>query len=296
MPNYFANPHTIYIPIWNSAGTGLVAGITTASMSATIFRDDGAGVAASAAPFSAGGGWYGLRVDGAENSADHMRCYLLVSASAANGFVEWDNTHDVVVWGTAQNGSAAGVTLPAGFRGSGTSSLYVGSLLELLEGPGAGQTRVIATMTSGGGIVVSSAFVATPNGTTIVQVRRQDQDVVDIEALVSAALSTYGVPNSAQVSAVVAGALSNYDVPTSADVSTIVRVAAWTQSMTEPASAPDWASVNRGQGLAWLLARGANRHDQTGTKMLIYNSAGTEIASASVGDDGSTAKREQFLG
>lgn len=148
-----------------------------------------------------------------------------------------------------------------------------------------------------------------------------------MSAVGAGVLANYDVPTSADVSAITAGVLTNYDVPTSADVSAIVSAvvsgvlasygvptsaavsamvsaitsavvgpAVWNRSGSEPVSAPEWTSVNRGQLVDWMGARAVNRHDQTATKIEIFTSAGAAIASASAGDDGVTARRDRFSG
>lgn len=124
----------------------------------------------------------------------------------------------------------------------------------------------------------------------------------DVSVIVSAVLNSFGVASagelltSAQISAIGAQVLTDYDAPTSADISAIVGPAVWSEPGTEPASAPEWASVNRGQGFDWLLARSLNRHSQTATEIQIFTSAGAAIASASAGNNSTSAVRDQFLG
>ena len=113
-------------------------------------------------------------------------------------------------------------------------------------------------------------------------------------------LTNYDVPTSADVSAVAAGVLANYGVPTSAAmsaaISAVVGPAVWGVTAVEPGSAPEWTNASRGRMADWMAARAVNRHDQTATKLEIFTSAGAAIASASAGDDGTTARRDRFIG
>src|SRR6185369_778013 len=149
----------------------------------------------------------------------------------------------------------------------------------------------------------------------IVKQALTDYDVptsADISVLVSvvgrgmvlAAFTSWDVPTSAAISAITSttgyrgtlDALTNHDVPSSAGISAMIPNAVWNKRGTEPTTAPQWNSAPRGIAFDWLVARSLNRHSQTATKIEIYASAGSVIASASVGNNSTSATRDQFLG
>lgn len=125
---------------------------------------------------------------------------------------------------------------------------------------------------------------------------------VPTSADVSAIVATQGGISSAQASTIMAGVLSDYDVTsagdvlTSAQVSSIVGPAVWNRGGTEPTVPIAWGSANRGQIMDWLGARSLNKHVQTASDIEILSSAGAVIASASVGNNSTSATRAQFVG
>jgi len=308
LPDYFGLATTKFITIFTSSGNTGVPGITTASMTPVLYRD---GVSANAASSmaSVGKGIYSLFVSNAENSADHVDLVVIVSATAADGFLSWDNSHDVVDAGSASAGTANSITLANTTRYSNTNG-PAQCVIEILEGSASPDTRLITAYASATRVatVADSWSSAEPGTTSRYQIRRhvltnqafpsnfasqliaadgrQEVNIIEV-ASVSASIEQFIISN-ASVSAAVKVALDN--------ASATMAAAVWNVSGTEPTVPITWSSANRGQMQDWAAMRDTNRHTQSSTEMEVLSSAGAVVASASTNLTSSSANRDQFLG
>lgn len=66
-------------------------------------------------------------------------------------------------------------------------------------------------------------------------------------------------------------------------------------AMSEPTAVPAWGSTDLGEALAWLMAFYRNKVTQTSAVQTLRDDADTsDIATASVSDDGTTTTRGEF--
>lgn len=117
------------------------------------------------------------------------------------------------------------------------------------------------------------------------------------------ALTNYGAATSAGISAaisavgsaVAAQALSDFAPLVSANTSAAIEAAVFQRAMTEPTGAPSWAGMNFDVAVEWVAARNTNRQHQASTSAALFNSANSQIASASVGIFSTSANQDQWL-
>ena len=213
------------VPIFTSSGLDTVAGIATASMTPIFYSPASANATNSL--FSAGGGLYGLSVEDADNTGQHMILKVIVSATAANGFVSWTNA---LTSAALTNYNAASV--------GDITSLNNISIADVSTAVSAALTNynVASAGDITGGLTSAAISANMENVLTVHDVATS----ADVSVIVAAGPAL----NSAATSIIAAQALSDYGGA----------------NLTEPSGAPTWAAMTRDVAISWLTARATNRH------------------------------------
>ena len=117
--------------------------------------------------------------------------------------------------------------------------------------------------------------------------------VANSVAAISAQVGGLNNLSTGDVSAALDTAMDNYNVASAGDI--LSAEAVWHVGAPEPTTPPVWASANRGQIVDWIGARSLNKHAQTQSKVEIYSTGGAPFASASAGNNSTSATRTQFV-
>ena len=215
--------------------------------------------------------------------------------------------------GTAQAGSSANITLAAG--ASATDSLYVGEVVRITSGTGAGQARVITAYNGTTKVAtVDRAWITAPNSSSVYSVVSTSSPQIDTSLQVTvgtnndktgygisaaavqsiwdaltSALTTVGSIGKLLVTNLDAAisSRSSLDAPT---VKSQVVAALSTDTYAEPSGAPA-ATASLVAKISWMCAHALNKgtfNRSTGIKILRNNADSANIATGTDSDDGTT--------
>jgi hypothetical protein len=169
----------------------------------------------------------------------------------------------VMTRGTASAGASTSITLVS--PAVATTGYYVGSLIKIFAGTGAGQTRAITAYTSGRVATVDNAWTTNPDST-----------------------SQYAVFAFGFV-VLQAGTHTGAVIPT---VTTLTDLT--TTTFAEPSAVPA-ATATLKDKLGWLAFLARNKINQSATAQTVRNDGdSSDIATAAVADSGSVFTRGKF--